>query len=153
MYGKLDSVFAFIWAGLGLGAIVSLMAVPTVRPTKSNTVTYGDGPMYITAAHLPAEDFPYLTQVYVDDARDTAYYLRNNYDYFVPEVGSSVYINGKQCIVDNIVPDMGYYVKVPNTLPVYQGMSGMRVYDDNNVAIAFVSQLKGKNYLLCIPIV
>lgn len=111
------------------------------------------GPLYITAAHIPQSDFPYLTQIYVDTTRDTAYYLRRNYEYTVPEIGAQVYINGASCIVESIEPGIGFYVRVGNDMSVYRGMSGSRVCNNKGEEFAFVSKLKGRSHLLCIPII
>ena len=50
-------------------------------------------PVYVTAAHLDPSALPGYTRIYADTDRDTAYYLKDNYNYYTPSVGEEVVIS------------------------------------------------------------
>ena len=110
------------------------------------------GQLYITAAHIPPENFQDCVLLYTDDARDTAYYLRQDYEYHYPKIGDVVYFGADRGVVERIEDGVGFYVKIEDDVRVYQGMSGTRVRDTEGNEIGFISQLKGTNHLLCISL-
>ena len=106
-------------------------------------------PVYITAAHLNPESLPGYTRIYADTDRDTAYYLKDDFDYHTPSVGEEVTIDNMQYMVTSVQDNVGFYVKCDDA---YRGMSGSRVLDAGGNEIGFVSASQPNGELLCIAI-
>ena len=104
-------------------------------------------PVYITAAHLNPESLPGYTRIYADRDRDTAYYLKDDFDYYTPSIGEEVTIDSMQYMVTSVKDNVGFYVKCDDA---YRGMSGSRVLDTGGNEIGFVSASQPNGELLCI---
>lgn len=133
------------------GIASTLLLIPAyLKFIEPNSPEYGQ--LYITAAHIPPENIQGCTLIYADETRDTAYYLVNDYTYHYPEIGDVVYFGTDKGVVERIEEGVGFYIKVEDDVVIYQGMSGTRVRDKSGNEIAFISQLKGSNHLLCISL-
>lgn len=137
---------------LGVYGIVStLLFIPVyLKFIEPDSPEYKQ--LYITAAHIPPENVQGCTLLYADETRDTAYYLVDDYEYHYPEIGDTVFFGTDKGVVERIEEGVGFYIKVEDDVAIYQGMSGTRVRDKSGNEIAFISQLKGTNHLLCISL-
>lgn len=135
-----------IAVGCGFGllctAICTVLCLEYLKPKPR------DGPVYVTAAHLEPNSLPGYTLLYSDIANDTAYYIKDDYTYYVPDVGDVVYIVNNKCIVTSIERNGAFYVQ---SNEIYRGLSGARVKDKDGSVIAFVSSAKDDK-ILCISI-
>lgn len=133
---------------LGLAATILMVPVyiKTFRPP------YQENPIYITAAHINPDDIPGYKCIYTDTDRDTAYYLKEDYEYHYPEIGSTVYFGNSKGTVESIKQGVGFFVQVDKDTEVYKGLSGARVSNANGKDIAFISSAKGRDKLLCVSL-
>lgn len=144
---KLRYKAAMITYGLLCTAVLIPAYLKLVEPEQ---VVHGQ--LYITAAHIQPESLSGYTLMYADENRDIAYYLRNDYEYHYPKIGDVVYFGSNKGVVEEIEEGVGFYVKIGPEVEVYQGMSGTRVRDTKGNEIAFIAQLKGTDYLLCVSL-
>lgn len=130
-----------------LGVLCTICIVPNIprRETKSDMI-------FITAAHIPHEQMVGYTFMYEDPTRDTAYYLKNDYVYSYPKIGSIVYFGNTKGTVVSIKDGVGFYVEPSNGSKIYKGMSGSRVRNGKGDDIGFISSAKNTDKILCISI-
>lgn len=134
-----------------MGVVCTALLVPGyITLTKESLNTYDM--FYVTAAHIPHEDIVGYTFIYEDTSRDTAYYIKDDYEYTYPRVGESVYFSNTAGTVESIKDGVGFYVTPADSSKVYKGLSGARVKNSDGDIIAFISSAKGQDKILCVSI-
>lgn len=135
----------YIVLSFAVTALIVVASIPAYRYMMQNT---NDSPqIFITAAHIPSDEVFGYTLMYVDESRDTAYYLKDDYKYHYPEVGEKVYFGDSSGTVTEIVDGKGFYITTEAEM--YQGLSGSRVKSRKGEDIGFISSVKGDK-VLCI---
>lgn len=137
-------------ASLLFGVACTVLTIPVwLNSCKESTSA---DMIYITAAHIPEDSIVGYTLMYKDTSRDTAYYLKDDYQYSYPEIGDVVFFGNTKGVVTGIKDGVGFYVKPDDSSAVYKGMSGARVRNSRGEEIAFISSSKSVDKLLCVSI-
>lgn len=123
---------------IGVSTICVTAILPIYKYVRSETQESPQ--VYITAAHIPSDQIAGYTLMYVDEDRDAAYYLKDDYQYHAPSVGDTVYFNGEEGTVKRVDVLGRFFVETDSQ--VYQGLSGSRVEAKDGEDIGFISSVK-----------
>lgn len=128
-------VTSIIWVIIGI--IIML-------PAKSSNR------VFITAAHIPEEEFPQYTRVYSDDVLDYAVYLEKDYKAVLPKVGTRVTIGRNIPGKITKVNTDSFVVKLDNKY-IQFGLSGSTIKTlFKGTPLGYVSSVYGDGEILCI---
>lgn len=120
--------------------------IEVVSKEEKNKEIVLNSNILITAAHLPeVEGYSLL---YKDEARDTAYYLRDDRQYTTVDFQHVVIDGLGDCVIDEVYSG-GFIISVPDKNLINAGLSGSRVKNTDGKEIGFISALLKNGRIDC----
>ena len=136
------AVILIIWAI----ALLEVLNGAQVRNAKVKLdVSDMNARVFMTADHLPENNFEGCKKIYSDEENDIAIYYNNDYTPVPPVKGTKVIVD--DCIEGTVVDISGTHViiKVNDPMDIHSGLSGTSVKDDTRNVIAYVIEMVSKD--------